>query len=194
MIKRKKSRLLLIFLIIIIILIKIIVKQKDNSSDILYPVSYNIPPTVKNYKEINVTQPTDNFYAKIEIPEINIKEKLVPISSEENNVNKSIEILFPSKMPDKKNSILILAAHSGNSKVSYFKNLNKLNKDNKVFITYNNIIYIYKLLKVEKQLKNGAIEINRIKNNNMLVLTTCDPDYKDMQLILIFILEDSKNT
>lgn len=137
--------------------------------------------------EMNHSMPIyDDFLAKLEIPSIKLKSSLY----KNNNVNKNIEILFPSIMPDKPNSTLILAAHSGNSNVSYFKNLDKLKLNDIAKIYYKNNTYIYKVINIERQNKNGYITIFN-KDISQLILTTCDQKDKNKQLVII--LEANKS-
>ena len=51
------------------------------------------------------------------------------------DVDKNIEVIEGSKMPDVARGNLILASHSGNSDIAYFKHLDML--------TYNDVVYIY---------------------------------------------------
>ena len=124
--------------------------------------------TILNFKynEISNSIPIyNNHFAKLVIPTIKLEEYLVSYKSKDNNVNKSITILFPSVMPDNPNSLLILAAHSGNSRISYFKDLDKLKIGNKARIHYKNKIYGYKVTYIERQNKNGLITIKKKKIN-----------------------------
>ena len=68
----------------------------------------------------------EDYFMILEIPKIKLKRGLYGVNSYLNNVNSNLEILSSSNMPDTQNSNLIIAGHSGNSDVSYFKNLYKL--------------------------------------------------------------------
>ena len=130
------------------------------------------------------------FYAKIKIPKISLEKSLSTYDSLDNNVNKSIEILFPSIMPNQEKGLLILAAHSGNSKVSFFKDLYLLEKDDLIYLDYNNNIYTYKVTVIENQDKTGKISINKNIFNNILILTTCDQEDKSKQIIITAVCID----
>lgn len=82
-----------------------------------------------NYKYIGV----------LEIPKINIKRGFLNIKDKGNNVNKNLQVIKGSDMPNVKNGNLIIAAHSGNSYISYFKNLYKLSNDDIAYVYFNNI-------------------------------------------------------
>ena len=66
-----------------------------------------------------------DYIAVLEIPEISLKKGLVSIESKYNDINYNIETLEGSVYPDKVGD-LYLAAHSGTSGISFFKNLYKL--------------------------------------------------------------------
>ena len=73
----------------------------------------------------NISKTNYNYIAVLEIPKINIKRGL---SQEKyyNNVNRNVEILKGSDMPNIFKGNFILAGHSRSGRVSYFKNLDKL--------------------------------------------------------------------
>ncbi|MBR3198839.1 MAG: sortase [Bacilli bacterium] len=119
----------------------------------------------------------------IYIPKINLEKNLYSINSKLNTVNKNIQILKNSDMPDKENGNFVLAAHSGNSSVSYFHNLYKLDIGDEVIIKYNNHKYIYAVDKKYEVIKTGKVSIKRDKNKNSITLITCKE--KDKQLVVI---------
>ncbi len=125
----------------------------------------------------------EKYIAILEIPKINLKTGLVDPKSSSNNVEKHIQILNNSTMPNKKNSSLFLAAHSGSSNISYFKNLYKLGINDKVYIYYKNIKYTYQISDKYKEQKNGKITIDNQKISS-LIMTTCDKE-TNKQLIII---------
>ncbi len=86
-------------------------------------------------------------------------------------------------MPNKKNSIVILAAHSGNGKIAYFNKLNELIKGDIITLEYKNILYHYKINNIWEEEKNGYIHINKTEQKQ-LILTTCSPNNKNKQLVI----------
>ena len=112
------------------------------------------------------------YSSVIEIPKINLKRGLFDIDSKYNSVNYGIEILKESTMPDKENSNLILAGHSGNSRISYFKNLNKLVIGDEIIIYYNNNLYTYRVSEIYEINKTGTINLTD-KNKSVITLITC---------------------
>ena len=137
---------------------------------------------VKTHNLISKKQETNNYIAILEIPKIRLKQGLVSPDSKENNVNKHVTILG-SYMPS--DNLFILAAHSGNSKVSYFRKLNQLTKGDSIYIYYNNIKYKYKVIKYYHKKKNGKLDIDSSFKDKTLVLTTCKPISFNKQLVYI---------
>lgn len=135
---------------------------------------------------------TNEIYATITIPKIFLNKELYPVNDIKNNVNKAIEIIFPSKMPDQKNSTLILAAHSGNSKVSFFKDINQLKENDLINIYYKDIEYTYEISNLEQQNKTGVINIINNNNNKTLILTTCDQNDNTKQIVITSYLIKEK--
>ena len=125
----------------------------------------------------------DNVIGVLHIPKINFKMGFYNYNSKNNNVNKNITLLN-NNLPDNKNSVMVIAAHSGNSYLGYFKNIDKLNIDDKIEIFYNNKKYLYIITDIYEQDKNGKISYNRNINEQILILTTCSKK-KDKQLVIV---------
>lgn len=130
------------------------------------------------------TTPTINYIAVIEIPKIGLEKGLASKGSYWNNVNRNIEILSESDMPDVENGNVILAGHSGNSSVSYFRKLNKLQNDDIVSIVYNGKEYKYKMVNSYEIEKNGYAHIVRNAEKSTLTLITCKHN-TDKQIVVI---------
>ena len=145
-----------------------------------------------NKINVNNKEDVDSKYKLlIEIPKIELFKGVYDYKSKYNNVDKNIYLLKESSMPDINNSNLILASHSGNSTTSHFKNLNKLNFDDEIYIYYNGYKYIYKINDIYKHEKSG--EIYRNINYNTLTLITCDKTDKTKQLVYIaYLFKHSK--
>ena len=145
-------------------------------------------PTTKEEQE-----PIYNYIAVLEIPTINLKKGLLSIDDKNNNVDKNIEVLQNSDMPNVKNGLLALAGHSGNSKIAFFNKLHKVKKDDLVYIYYNNIKYTYKITSITRQTKQGFVTISRKKDTTELLLTTCDQNDKNKQVVVMASLIDESN-
>lgn len=134
-----------------------------------------------------------NYIGVLEIPKINIKRGFLNIKDKGNNVNKNLQVIKGSDMPNVKNGNLIIAAHSGNSYISYFKNLHKLSNDDVAYVYFNNIKYTYKVSGKYDAEKNGKVTIHRDNKKNTLTLITCSQTDKTKQIVYILELESEEN-
>lgn len=134
-----------------------------------------------------------NYIGVLEIPKINIKRGFLNIKDKGNNVNKNLQVIKGSDMPNVKNGNLIIAAHSGNSYISYFKNLYKLSNDDVAYVYFNNIKYTYKVAGKYDAEKNGKVTIHRDNKKNTLTLITCSQTDKTKQIVYILELESEEN-
>ena len=132
-----------------------------------------------------------DYIADLEIPSINLKRGLVDPSSKYNNVNYNIQIINKSTMPDVVNGNLVLAGHNGASYVSFFRNLDKLNINDKIYIYYGGYKYEYSLSKIYDTPKDGNVEVHRDNSKTTITLITCKKNTKDTQVVYIGYL-DSK--
>ena len=131
----------------------------------------------------------EQYIGVLEIKKINLTRGFYSKNSRLNNVNKNIQILSLSDMPDIENGNVIIAAHSGNSSISFFKNLPKLNFDDNAIIYYQGKTYTYKLVNNYEIEKTGTANIKRNLNKNSLTLITCKHN-SNKQLVYIFELEN----
>lgn len=150
------------------------------SSNVISKISNNISE-IKENKDIN-------YLARINIPKIGINRYLYNIDSKMNNVNKNIEILKGSDMPDAENGNFILAAHSGYSSIAYFHNLYKLEIGDIVILNYKNNNYKYIVSDMYDVLKTGKITVKRDKNKTAITMITCKGE--DKQLVVIGYRQD----
>ena len=156
---------------------------------------------VEKYKKEIITKQKTNIINKININnekpigkiiinKIKINNNLYDINSKKNNIEENVTILKDSILPPSKNSIIFIAAHSGNGKKAYFKNLNKLKEKDNIIITYKNKNYNYIVNEIWESKKNGYINIQK-EETNQLILTTCSPNHKEKQLIINCIEKES---
>lgn len=137
--------------------------------------------------------PTYNYIGVLEIPKINIKRGFLNITDKNNNVNKNLQVIKGSDMPNIKNGNLIIAAHSGNSYISFFKNLYKLSNDDIAYVYFNNIKYTYKVAGKYDVEKTGKVVIHRDNKKNTLTLITCSQTDNTKQIIYILELESEED-
>ena len=125
----------------------------------------------------------DEYLGIISIPKIGLRKKLYDIGSYRNDVDRNIEILASSKMPDVMGGNFILAAHNGNTSLGYFRDLHKLKVGDEVTIDYKNKNYVYEVSKIYDVLKTGKVAIKRDKSQSTITLITCLGN--DRQLVVI---------
>ena len=136
--------------------------------------------TVSSTLKVNTS---DDYLAVLKIPKISLKRYLYDVNSKQNDVDKNIEILKSSDMPDVKGGNLILAGHNGNTSVGHFKNLHKLVLNDEIIIYYNGNKYVYKVSKIYDVLKTGTVAIKRNHSQSTVTLITCLGN--DKQLVVI---------
>ena len=145
---------------------------------------------IKKQVKTNNNQNNEKYISVLEIPKISLKVGIYDKKSKLNNVNKNIYLLNESNMPNEENGNFILAAHSGNSNISYFKNLPKLIINDIAYVYYEGIKYKYKLVNNYEVDKTGKIAIVRNLEKNTMTLITCKRN-TDKQLVFIFeIMKD----
>lgn len=163
-----------------------------------------IPENVNSEENIDEEEPKDDeiieptpsepseikyeFVGTLEIPKINLKGGFLDLDSRYNNVNYNITVINGSTFPDQENNNLILAAHSGICSVCYFDNLYKLGIDDVAYISYNNIKYEYKIVKIYDVEKTGKVAIYRNNNKSTLTLITCTRNSDTKQTVYILEL------
>ncbi len=133
-----------------------------------------------------------NYNMVIEIPKINLKKGLCKISESCNKVSRNIQVIKESDMPNVKNGNLILASHNGNSKVSFFNKLNKLSKNDTIYIYYKNIKYEYKLHNQYEINRTGKAVIHRDGTKTTLLLITCKLYTKKQKVYVAYLVNKTK--
>ena len=182
MLKKKKIKISLLIFISTIILLSIYyisIYYEDKKEQQLISEYFNTTIDDNSYNKIN----KDNYIGILEIPAINLRKGFYNIDNKNNNVNKNIQVLEKSSMPDEENSFLAIAGHSGNGRKSFFKDLYKLNINDEIIIYYKNNEYFYKINNIYEEDKDGTIEIKK-DNYSKIILTTCNQKDKTKQIII----------
>ena len=137
---------------------------------------------IEDYDEDNLPkEPSASTKSKIrkeyigylEIKKINLKQGFLSKNSRYNNVNYNIQLLGPSNYPDKELGNVIIAGHSGNSYLGFFKNLYKLKLGDEAKITYKGYVYNYKIVNIYNVKKTGTVKVIRDYKKSCLTLITC---------------------
>ena len=182
---RKILTIVLFINTLLLIIIKLSNLIKVNNEN------YEVNSYLNNYNEdvgyINNNKNKEEYLGILEIKKIKLRKGFYKLNSNLNNVDKNIMIVSSSNMPDVNKGNLILASHSGNSSVSYFRYLDKLDMEDIASIYYLGKKYDYKLINYYDVDKNGSVQI--IKNNdiNTLTLITCKKN-TNKQTVFIFEL------
>lgn len=200
--KRKinKSQLIKIGSFIIIILSFIVIgfslykdyKVEENNENELkefYEVQEEIIISNEDEQEeiIEKVINTESYIGVLKIGKINLERGFYSKESKLNNVNKNIQIINSSDLPDKENGNVILAAHCGNSRVAFFNKLPNLELGDIATIYYQGREYSYQLVDNYEIEKSGQANIKRNRDKNVLTLITCKHK-TNKQLIFIFEL------
>ena len=195
--KRNKKFIVLIIIGVLLILISLLVfiiryryyenksanDRKQVDEFLSQPVLNNIETNEVTSDEVNSDTNINDYIAVLEIPAINLTRGLVDKSSPNNDVNKNIYMLKDTVLPDEDTiSHIILASHSGNSYVSFFKNLYKLDINDEIYFYYKNSKYIYSIYKIDEVDKTGNIELKKT-NSSDITLITCKGNLKKQIVI-----------
>ena len=155
-----------------------------------YTQEKNAEEMLTNYFEIsqkkesyNYEDVSPNYLGVLEIPKLNLQKGFLNIDNPDNTINKNIQVLNNSTMPNEENHLLVIAAHSGNSPRSYFKDLDDLTINDEVNIYYNNSIYHYQIYDIQNILKDGTLEVYETYATT-LILTTCNQKDKNKQIVI----------
>lgn len=171
------------------------IEEKQAEEFINNPVVEDTPVIEETTEEVKeeVKQPeTYNYVGVLEIPKINFKRGFLDIKDKNNNVNKNIQVLENSAMPNVNGGLLVIAGHSGSGRVAFFRNLYKLKENDRIYIYYENIKYIYQVQKYYEETKDGDISIDK-NSESTLVLTTCSQTDKNKQIVIVSKLIDKTN-
>lgn len=156
----------------------------DNSISIEVDTEY-LEENIVDKEKPPKNESKKSYIGYLIIPKINLNYGLVSKNSFYNNVNRNIQIIKVSDYPDVINGNLILAAHSGSSDLSYFKNLYKLDLEDQITIAYKNYNYVYQIVNIYQETKDGGITIKRNTDINTLTLVTCTKGSNTKQTVFI---------
>lgn len=143
-------------------------------------------------KTTTSTKTDYNYIAILEIPTISLKRGLVDFNSYYNNINYNVQIIEHSTMPNVVNGNLILASHNGTNYVAFFKNLYKLQPNDKIYVYYQGYKYEYTLNNIYDTLKDGRIEIKRDHKKTTITLITCKKNSNNKQVVYIGYLTNKE--
>ena len=131
---------------------------------------------------------SNRYLGYLTISKIGLKAGIPWKDSSMNNVDKGVYTLPVSNYPDVENGNLVLAAHSGNASISYFKNLWKLAVGDSANVSYNGKTYSYKIVDIYYVEKTGTVQIRRNTKKTTLTLINCTKDSDTLQTVYILEL------
>lgn len=165
-----------------------IFKEQTSVSNVSINVNVNYVTEEEQKQNTNKNDYKPNYIGFLEIDKIHLKQGFLPIDNYYNHVDYNIEVLKISDFPDVINGNLILASHSGNSSISYFRNLYKLDIGDIAKVYYKSKTYKYQIVNIYKENKDGSIGIYRDSNKTTLTLVTCSKNDKLHQTVYILEL------
>lgn len=148
-------------------------KLEEESIDAYIKKYENVDSYInKNNNKKNQQFFVKDYIAILEIPKINLKKGLIMATKDFKSINYAVSIDRNSKFPNESGNF-ILYAHAGNSKISYFKDINKLVIGDIVNVYYLNDNYRYIVSNKYEIKKTGYLSLNEDCSNNCLILITC---------------------
>lgn len=151
---------------------------------------YNSEKDIKSISTANLERNTNTSYIStvskeendeiigtLTIDKLNLSKNIYNINSSHNNVEENVTILNDDI------NLIVLAAHSGPGYIAFFDDLDKLELNDTINLTYNNKNLVYIVTNIEEQTKDGTIEINKT-DKQRLILTTCSKKDKNKQLVI----------
>lgn len=181
---KKVLGIILILICLILFLSDVYTSKKIKRRETKKLENYYLEYNGIGNKEYNSLE--TSYIGILSIPKLKLERGLVSPSSSLNNVEYNIEIVDGSIMPEQENSRIILASHSGNSRVSYFKDLYKLELNDTVILDYLGKIYEYRVEDISLIEKTGTVNIEN--KSNILVLITCKRS-TNMQIVVTCVLD-----
>ena len=137
----------------------------------------NIEKNTNTGNYISSINEQDETIGTLTIDKINLSRNIYNINSSHNNVEENVTILNDDI------NLIVLAAHSGPGYIAFFNDLDKLELNDTINLTYKGKDLVYKVTNIEEQAKDGTIEINKT-NKQRLILTTCSKKDKNKQLVI----------
>ena len=155
----------------------------------------NTPQNLEHQPEEEPYVPTPNpsgYLGILTIDKIDLQQGFFDKNNTHNNVSENLTFLSPSNYPDEQNGNVILVAHSGVTRIAYFKNLYKLQKGDIAKVEYKGNLYTYKIDNIYNETKDGNVTIYRDTNRSTLTMITCTKNDDTKQTIYIAYLESVK--
>lgn len=147
------------------------------------PVETRTPEEI--YEEESYTIDYSSYFGVLEIPKIWLKRGFYNVGSEYNDIQYNVKMVDGSVMPNEGYGNLILMAHSGDSYISYFAYLYRLEVGDDCYITHNGMAYHYQIKKIYDVNKSGMMVLNYNPDVRTLTMVTCTKDNDSLQTVYI---------
>lgn len=131
-----------------------------------------------------------NYTAILEIPSIDLKQGVVDSTKNFSSINYAISVDKNSNYPNELGNF-ILYAHSGNSYISYFRKLNRVNINDDIYVYYQGTKYHYIIKNKYDIEKTGKAKVISRRDDKYITLITCNQDKKGYQIVVEGKLIDS---
>ena len=150
--------------------------------------------TDENVEDVIVNNDIDlsSYLAVIEIPSILLKTGVVMSDTSYKSMDRNVSVFPTSDMPNVKDGNFILFGHNGNSRISYFKNIYKLNNNDDIYIYYQNSKYHYKVINKYDVEMNSNIPLKKIEGKTIITLITCNKNNNKYRTIVVGELVNDK--
>ena len=166
---------------------KEIQNQNEDRVDNYLKVTSNIETSDKSSTPESVTTPitsTFNYSGILEIPKINLKAGFANSDDNFTIINYAIGA-DPNSIYLSEQGNFILYAHSGNSSIAYFKNLNKVSLNDDIYVYVDGVKYHYQIVEMYNVEKIGTVNVLASETEKYITLITCSRTNKNQQLIVI---------
>ena len=138
---------------------------------------FSISGCKHDIKTDSLNEALNDYYGVLIIPSLDMTYGFYDLDNKLNNISKNVT-LISSNIPN----TYILAAHSGNGTNAYFESLKFLKESDEVYLKFKDKTLEYIVKNIRSETKNGKIRIKR--EENQVILTTCDQLKKGNQLII----------
>ena len=163
-----------------IAMMDVVSAEEDVSGDGGVPSS-NTPHKYEEHEEVDYSK----YFGVLEIPRIGLKRGFYNIGSKYNNIQYNVTLETGSILPSEGYGNMLLTAHSGDSYISYFAYLYRLNVGDECYITLNGVTYHYQIVNIFNINKSGVMMVDFNKPIRTLTLVTCTKDSDTLQTVYV---------
>lgn len=179
----KEKRVVLLSMIIILLGITYLIITIYKYHTDYQETQKSIEAYINNNIE-TVTEEKYQYKSVLEIPAINLKRGILDINNEYNNAKYNIELIKEN------DTIIVVAAHNGNYRNSYFGNLHNIELGDEIKYYKDGTLSTYIYSESYDIKKNGYADIYRKEDIKSIILITCKDNTDDAQTVYIGYLKE----